>query len=65
MGKVKKLRVILWENKLSQKWLARETGIPIAHVSYYMNDKFVFNDVQKAKIAAAVGLPAKEIFPDA
>ena len=60
----KNLKIILFEKKLTQRQLAKDAGIPEAHLSYYMHDKFVFNKQQRNRIANALGVPEQTIFRD-
>ncbi len=57
-----KLKAAIFEAGLSQRQLARETGIPEAHVSMGLNGKFIFDEDQQRRVAMALGKSREELF---
>ena len=60
--KRKKLSAVLFDREMTQRQLARKAGLPESYISYYMRGKFVFDAVQKAKIAVVLDMKPDEIF---
>ena len=57
-----KFKIAILQNGLSQRDLARKTGIPEAYLSMAINGKFNLDPVQRGKIIKAIGKPENEIF---
>ncbi len=58
------LKLAILENGLSQRELARKTGIHESFISMAVRGKYNLDEIQRAKIAKAIGKPEKEIFRD-
>ncbi len=59
-----KLKVAIFENGFSQRELAKRTGIHESFISMAVRGKYNLDEIQRAKIAKAIGKPEKEIFRD-
>ncbi len=62
MVKNTKLKVKLWEKGVSQRTLSRETEIPRAYISLGINGRYLFDEMQKQKIAKALGVQKNQLF---
>ena len=62
MVKNSKLKVKLWEKGVSQRTLSEETEIPRAYISLGINGRYLFDEMQRNKIAKALGVQLNEIF---
>jgi len=56
------LKLAIFENGISQRELAKKTGIHESFISMAVRGKFNLDPVQKAKIAKAIGRSQNEIF---
>ncbi|MFC1798353.1 helix-turn-helix transcriptional regulator [Thermodesulfobacteriota bacterium] len=59
-----KLKVKLFELKISQKVLSEQTGIPRPYLSLAIHGRYVLDFKQKQKIAGALGCQLQDIFQD-
>lgn len=64
MRKNLKLKSLLWESGITQRDLSKTTKIPEAYISLAMSGRYVFNSLEKAKIARALGVAESEIFKE-
>ena len=57
-----KIKFALIEEGKTQRWLAKKTKIPEHYISMVIHGKFVFNEIQRLKVAAALGRDEAELF---
>ena len=58
------LKKALFEAGITQRGIAKKTGIPEAHISMAIHGRFVLDGAQKARIAKCLERDEKEIFPN-
>jgi transcriptional regulator with XRE-family HTH domain len=59
------LKITLFEKNRTQRWLAKETGIPESYLSMYIRGKFLLSQIQKTKIAQALACETSVVFGEA
>jgi hypothetical protein len=64
MKKNLKLKSLLWNQGITQRDLSKTTKIPEAYISLGLSGRYVFNSLERAKIARALGVPESEIFKE-
>lgn len=62
MRKNTKLKILLFENRISQKQLSEDTGIPRAYLSLHLNGRWNFDEDQQNRIADALGCLVDDVF---
>jgi transcriptional regulator with XRE-family HTH domain len=62
MGKLTPLKLTILEEGLTQKELARRAKIDESIISLISNGKYVPDQIQRAKIARALGMNEAELF---
>ena len=60
--KMSKLKKILFEQDISQRDLARSSGIHESIISMIVNGKYLPDDLQMQKISRVIGLDPEVIF---
>jgi transcriptional regulator with XRE-family HTH domain len=57
-----KLKTKIWEDGLTQNYVARKTRVPPEHLSMSINGKFILPIEQRKRIADFLGVPEEELF---
>lgn len=64
MRKLTKLKLIILENGLTQREIARKSGIDEATLSLIATGRYAPDPIQKARIAQAIQKPESTLFSD-
>ena len=58
------LKVALFGSGISQTKLAEQVGIPQSYLSMHLRGRYKFNEMEKQRIAEALGREVHELFQD-
>lgn len=64
MHRKPRLKITLYEKGLTQRELARKSGIPEGYISRYISGRFNLSDREKESIARVVGVDPRLVFPE-
>ena len=64
MIKNSRLKIVMFEKNITQENLSQKTGIPRAYISLAVNGRFNLDRPQKRKIAKALGMLDRDVFPE-
>lgn len=64
MTKNSKLKIVMFEKDITQERLSKKTGIPRAYISLAISGRFNLDHEQKRKIAKALGMLDRDVFPE-
>lgn len=64
MGRNSKLKIVMFEQGISQKELSALTGIPRSYISLSINGKFNLDKEQRKRMAKALRCKQQDIFDD-
>ncbi len=62
MRKVNNLKIKIWEKGLTQREVAKKAGIDEGRLSLIVNGRYLPDQIQRVRIAQAVGLPVSDLF---
>jgi len=58
-----KLKLILFEQGMTQRKLSSVAGVPESYISLAINGRFNFDSEQRRRISIALGRNERELFP--